>query len=166
MNDLNLPWYQFFTHLEDHDPEIYENSEKMVAFVPRAVVWTPSKPLQSNGTNLSEARQQWKQIPIEAPQEVVKLQCKLVTGVKAVFVVLTHDKELTLVLWDFESQDVTYYRFGKNSVYVDCSEEVPLCLLLTGEGGFYVIVLMQPSDKTFFFFFLVLFFPACLAAVG
>ncbi|KAF1489640.1 Spatacsin, partial [Eudyptula minor novaehollandiae] len=134
VNDLNFPWYQFFTHLEDHDPEIYENSEKMVAFVPRAVVWTPSKPLQSNGTNLSEARQQWKQIPIEAPQEVVKLQCKLVTGVKAVFVVLTHDKELTLVLWDFESQDVTYYRFGKNSVYVDCSEEVPLCLLLTEHG--------------------------------
>ncbi|KAK1198478.1 SPTCS protein, partial [Pygoscelis papua] len=134
VNDLNLPWYQFFTHLEDHDPEIYENSEKMVAFVPRAVVWTPSKPLQSNGTNLSDARQQWKQIPIEAPQEVVKLQCKLVTGVKAVFVVLTHDKGLTLALWDFESQDVTYYHFGKNSVYVDCSEEVPLCLLLTEHG--------------------------------
>lgn len=136
MNDLNLPWYQFFTHLENHDPEIYENSEKMVAFIPRAVTWTPSKPLQSGGTNLSDAGQQWKQIPIEAPQEVVKLECKLVTGVKALFVVLTNHKGLTLALWDFESQDVTYYHFDKNSVYVDCSEDMPLCLLLTGEGFF------------------------------
>ncbi|XP_075620549.1 spatacsin isoform X2 [Balearica regulorum gibbericeps] len=134
VNDLNLPWYQFFTHLEDHDPEIYENSERMVAFVPRAVTWVPSKPVQSNGTNLSDARQQWKRIPREAPQEVVKLECKLVTGVKALFGVVTDDKGLTLALWDFESQDVTYHHFGKNSVYVDCSEEVPLCLLLTEHG--------------------------------
>uniref|UniRef100_A0A8B9Z8D1 SPG11 vesicle trafficking associated, spatacsin n=1 Tax=Buteo japonicus TaxID=224669 RepID=A0A8B9Z8D1_9AVES len=134
VNDLNLPWYQFFTHLENHDPEIYENSEKMVAFIPRAVTWAPSKPLQSGGTNLSDAGQQWKQIPIEAPQEVVKLECKLVTGVKALFVVLTNHKGLTLALWDFESQDVTYYHFDKNSVYVDCSEDMPLCLLLTERG--------------------------------
>ncbi|KAM6059562.1 spatacsin [Theristicus caerulescens] len=134
VNDLNLPWYQFFTHLEDHDPEIYENSEKMVAFVPRAVTWALSKPSQSDGTNLSDARQQWKQIPVEAPQEVVKLECKLVTGVKALFAVLTNDKGLTLALWDFESQDVTYYNFGKNSIYVDCSKEVPICLLLTEHG--------------------------------
>ncbi|KAM6351541.1 spatacsin isoform 3-T4 [Alca torda] len=134
VNDLNLPWYQFFTHLEDHDPEIYENSEKMVAFLPRAVTWAPSKPVQSDGTNLSDTRQKWKQIPVEAPQDVVKLECKLVTGVKALFVVLTNDKGLTLALWDFESQDVTYYHFGKNSAYVDCSEGVPLCLLLTERG--------------------------------
>ncbi|XP_054071518.1 spatacsin isoform X3 [Rissa tridactyla] len=134
VNDLNLPWYQFFTHLEDHDPEIYENSEKMVAFLPRAVTWAPSKPVRSNGTNLSDARQKWKQIPVEAPQDVLKLECKLVTGVKALFVVLTNDKGLTLALWDFESQDVTYYHFGKNSAYVDCSEGVPLCLLLTEHG--------------------------------
>uniref|UniRef100_A0A8C4URQ5 SPG11 vesicle trafficking associated, spatacsin n=1 Tax=Falco tinnunculus TaxID=100819 RepID=A0A8C4URQ5_FALTI len=134
VNDLNLPWYQFFTHLDDHDPEIYENSEKMVAFVPRAVTWAPSKPLQSDGANLSNTGQQWKQIPMEALQEVVKLECKLVTGVKAIFGVLTNDNGLTLALWDFESQDVTYYHFGKNSVYVDCSEEVPLCLLLTERG--------------------------------
>uniref|UniRef100_A0A663MXA3 SPG11 vesicle trafficking associated, spatacsin n=1 Tax=Athene cunicularia TaxID=194338 RepID=A0A663MXA3_ATHCN len=134
VNDLNLPWYQFFTHLENHDPEIYENSERMVAFVPRAVTWLPSKPSQSDDTNLSSAGQQWKQIPLEAPQEVVKLECKLVTGVKALFVIITNDKGLTLALWDFESQDVTYYHFGKNSVYVDCSEEVPLCLLLTEHG--------------------------------
>ncbi|NXX04372.1 SPTCS protein, partial [Larus smithsonianus] len=134
VNDLNLPWYQFFTHLEDHDPEIYENSEKMVAFLPRAVTWAPSKPVRSDGTNLSDARQKWKQIPVEAPQDVVKLECKLVTGVKALFVVLTNDKGLTLALWDFESQDVTYYHFGKNSAYVDCSEGVPLCLLLTEHG--------------------------------
>ncbi|NXL45992.1 SPTCS protein, partial [Podilymbus podiceps] len=133
-DDLNLPWYQFFTHLEDHDPEIYENSEKKLAFVPRTVTWAPSKPVQSDGTNLSDARQQWKQIPVEAPQEVVKLECKLVTGVKALFVVLTNEKGLTLALWDFESQDVTYYHFGKNSFYVDCSEGVPLCLLLTEHG--------------------------------
>ncbi|XP_075288261.1 spatacsin isoform X2 [Opisthocomus hoazin] len=134
VNDLNLPWYQFFTHLEDHDPEIYENSENMLAFVPRAVTWPPSKPLQSDGTNLGGARQQWKQIPREAPQEVVRLECKLVTGVKAVFAVLTNDRGLTLALWDFESQDVTYYPCGKQSVYVDCSEETPLCLLLTERG--------------------------------
>ncbi|KAM6301889.1 spatacsin [Podargus strigoides] len=130
VNDLNLPWYQFFTHLEDHDPEIYETSEKMVAFVPRAATWAPSKPSQT----LSAARQPWKQIPAEAPQEVVKLECKLVTGVKALFVVLTNTKGVTLALWDFESQEVTYYSFGKGSVYVECSAGVPLCLLLTERG--------------------------------
>ncbi|XP_074011775.1 spatacsin [Numenius arquata] len=134
VNDLNLPWYQFFPHLEDHDPEIYENSEKMVAFVPRAVTWAPSKPVQRDGTNLSDTRQRWRQIPIEAPQEVVKLECKLVTGVKALFVVLSNEKGLTLALWDFESQDVTYHHFGKSSVYVDCGEGAPLALLLTEHG--------------------------------
>ncbi|XP_054243890.1 spatacsin [Indicator indicator] len=129
VNDLNLPWYQFFTHLEDHDPEIYETPEKMLAFVPRVVSWAPSKPVQSDG-----ARQQWKQIPLEAPQEVEKLECKLVTGVKALFVVFTADRGLTLALWDFESGDVTYYTFSKTSVYVDCSAEVPTCLLLTEDG--------------------------------
>ncbi|NXT78963.1 SPTCS protein, partial [Zapornia atra] len=133
-NDLNLPWYQFFTHLEDHDPEIYENSEKMLAFVPRAVTWAPSRPGQSHGTNLSGVRLQWRRIPREASQEVVKLECKLVTGVKALFVVVTDDRGLTLALWDFESQDVTCHRFGRNTVYVDCSEEVPLCLLLAEHG--------------------------------
>ncbi|NXP43968.1 SPTCS protein, partial [Heliornis fulica] len=136
VNDLNLPWYRFFTHLEDHDPKIFESSEKMVAFVPRAVTWTPSpsKPVQSCGTSLSAAGQQWKRIPREGPQEVMKLECKLVTGAKAVFVVVTNNKGLTLALWDFESQEVTYHHFGKASVYVDCSEEVPLCLLLTERG--------------------------------
>ncbi|NXI71697.1 SPTCS protein, partial [Anseranas semipalmata] len=132
--DVNLPWYQYFTHLEDHDPLIFETSEKVLAVVPKAVPCVPSKPLQSNGANLSDSRQQWKQIPVEVPQEVVKLECKSVTGVKALFVILTHDERLTLALWDFESQDVTYYHFSKNSVYVDCSEDVPLCLLLTEHG--------------------------------
>ncbi|NXE26677.1 SPTCS protein, partial [Ardeotis kori] len=134
VNDLNLPWYQFFTHLEGHDPENSDNSEKMVALVPQVVTWAASKALQSDGTNLSDARQQWKQIAVEAPQEVVKLECKLVTAVKAVIAVLTGDRGLTLALWDFESQDLTYYHFGRNSVYVDCGEEVPLCLLLTEHG--------------------------------
>ncbi|KAM9223997.1 spatacsin [Leptosomus discolor] len=133
-NDLNLPWYQFFTHLEDHDPEIYETSEGMVAFVPRTAAWAPSNPFQSDGTNLSDARQRWRPIPAEAPQEVVRLECKLVTGVKALFAVETTGKGLTLALWDFESQDVTYYDFGKTSVYVDGRDEVPLCLLLTERG--------------------------------
>ncbi|KFQ35863.1 Spatacsin, partial [Merops nubicus] len=128
VNDLDLPWYQFFTHLEGHDPEIYENSENIVAFVPRVVTWAPSKP---SGTDLSNAGQPWKQIPREAPQEVVSLECKLVTGVRALFVVLTEDKGLTLALWDFESQAVSYYPFGRTSAYVDCSGEVPVCLLLT-----------------------------------
>ncbi|NXK50306.1 SPTCS protein, partial [Chauna torquata] len=133
-HDVNLPWYQYFTHLEDHDPLIYETSEKVLAVVPKAVPCVPSKPLQSDGTNLSDTRQQWKRIPVEVPQEVVKLECKSVTAVKALFVILTNDERLTLALWDFESQDVTYYHFGKKSVYVDCSEEVPLCLLLTEHG--------------------------------
>ncbi|NXN12559.1 SPTCS protein, partial [Indicator maculatus] len=142
VNDLNLPWYQFFTHLEDHDPEIYETPEKMLAFVPRVVSWAPSKPAQSDG-----ARQQWKQIPLEAPQEVGKLECKLVTGVKALFVVFTADRGLTLALWDFESGDVTYYHFSKNSVYVDCSAEVPTCLLLTEDG--LCLVLFGLSQEEF-----------------
>ncbi|NXI39236.1 SPTCS protein, partial [Galbula dea] len=129
VDDLNLPWYQFFPHLEDHDPEIYASAEKLLASVPQALGWAPPKAAQSTGTS-----QGWKQIPREAPHEVVKLECKLVSGVKALFVVSTEDKGLTLALWDFESQDVTYYPFGKSSVYVDCSGELPLCLLLTEHG--------------------------------
>uniref|UniRef100_A0A8V5GWZ4 Uncharacterized protein n=1 Tax=Melopsittacus undulatus TaxID=13146 RepID=A0A8V5GWZ4_MELUD len=134
VNDLNLPWYHFLSHLEDRDPEICEDSGTVVSLVPRVLTWALSKPSQSSDTNPSNAPQQWKQIPKETPQEVVKLECKLVTGVKALFVVLTNDRRLTLALWDFESQDVTYYHFGKNNVYVDCSEEVPLSLLLTEHG--------------------------------
>lgn len=134
--DTNLPWYQYFTHLEDHDPLIYETPEKVLAVVPKAVWCVPSKPLQSSGTTLSDSGQHWKQIGVEGPQEVVKLECKSVTGVKALFVILTNDERLTLALWDFESQDVTYYHFSKDTVYVDCNEDVPLCLLLTGEGLF------------------------------
>ncbi|NXJ70598.1 SPTCS protein, partial [Rostratula benghalensis] len=134
VNDLNLPWYQFFTHLDDHDPEIYENSERMVAFVPRAVTWGPSKPAGRDGANLSGTRQRWRPIPMEAPEEVVKLECKLVTGVKALFVVLAKERGLTLALWDFESQEVTYYGFGESTLYVDCGEGAPLALLLTEHG--------------------------------
>ncbi|XP_025009734.2 spatacsin isoform X4 [Gallus gallus] len=133
--DMNLPWYQYFTHLEDHDPLIYETSEKALAIAPKAFPPVLSNPSQSAGTKLSDMGQQWKQIlPVQLSQEVVKLECKSVTGAKALFVILTDDKALTLALWDFESQDVAHYQFGKNSVYVDCNEEVPLCLLLTECG--------------------------------
>uniref|UniRef100_A0A8C6J0G2 Uncharacterized protein n=1 Tax=Melopsittacus undulatus TaxID=13146 RepID=A0A8C6J0G2_MELUD len=67
VNDLNLPWYHFLSHLEDRDPEICEDSGTV----------------------------QWKQIPKETPQEVVKLD-----------------------------------------------EEVPLSLLLTGEGGYRILFLV------------------------
>ncbi|NXQ27812.1 SPTCS protein, partial [Alaudala cheleensis] len=127
----NLPWYQFFTHLEDHDPEICEDPERMVAFVPRAVTWAASQAPQGQGAALG---QQWAQIPVGAAQELVKLECKLVTGAKAVFVVLAQDTGLSLVLWDFESQDVTCSHFGRSSVCVESSAELPLCLLLTERG--------------------------------
>uniref|UniRef100_A0A669PJX5 SPG11 vesicle trafficking associated, spatacsin n=1 Tax=Phasianus colchicus TaxID=9054 RepID=A0A669PJX5_PHACC len=116
--DVNLPWYQYFTHLEDHDPLIYETSEKALAIAPKTFPCVLSNPLQSAGTKLSDTGQQWKQIlPVQLSQEVVKLECKSVTGAKALFVILTDDKALTLALWDFESQDVTHYQFSKNSVY-------------------------------------------------
>ncbi|XP_053811238.1 spatacsin isoform X1 [Vidua chalybeata] len=134
VNDLNLPWYQFFTHLEDHDPEVCEDPERMVAFVPRAVTWAASPALQSQAAAPGGAGQQWAQIPVGAAQEMVKLECKLVTGAKAVFVVQAQDTGLSLALWDFESQDVTCSHFGRSSVYVECSAEVPLCLLLTERG--------------------------------
>ncbi|XP_054498298.2 spatacsin isoform X1 [Agelaius phoeniceus] len=131
VNDLNLPWYQFFTHLEDHDPEVCEDPERMVAFVPRAVTWAASPALQGQPGG---AGQQWAQIPVGAAQETVKLECKLVTGAKAVFVLQAQDMGLSLALWDFESQDVTCSHFGRSSVYVECSAELPLCLLLTELG--------------------------------
>ncbi|KAI1235288.1 hypothetical protein IHE44_0002931, partial [Lamprotornis superbus] len=134
VNDLNLPWYQFLTHLEDHDPEICEDPEGMVAFVPRAVTWAASRALQSQGAAPGDAAQQWAQIPLGAAQEMVKLECKLVTGATAVFVVLAQDTGLSLVLWDFESQDVACSHFGRSSVHVECSAEEPLCLLLTERG--------------------------------
>ncbi|XP_023789390.1 spatacsin [Cyanistes caeruleus] len=134
VNNLNLPWYQFFTHLEDHDPAICDDPERMVAFVPRAVTWAASRALQSQGTARGDAGQQWAQISVAAPQKMVKLECKLVTAAKAVFVVLAQDTGLSLALWDFESRDVTCSHFGRSSVYVECSAELPLCLLLTERG--------------------------------
>ncbi|KAL2300863.1 hypothetical protein Nmel_013756 [Mimus melanotis] len=134
VNDLNLPWYQFLTHLEDHDPELCEDPERMVAFVPRAVTWVVSRALQSQGAAPGDAGQQWAQIPVGAAQDMVKLECKVVTGAAAVFVVLAQDTGLSLALWDFESQDVTCSPFGRGSVPVECSAEEPLCLLLTERG--------------------------------
>ncbi|RLV92633.1 hypothetical protein DV515_00013711, partial [Chloebia gouldiae] len=134
LNDLNLPWYQFFTHLEDHDPEVCEDPERMVAFVPRAVTQAASPALGSQAAAPGGAGQQWAQIPVGAAQEMVQLECKLVTGAKAVFVLQAQDTGLSLALWDFESQDVTCSHFGRSSVYVECSAEVPLCLLLTERG--------------------------------
>ncbi|XP_041325116.1 spatacsin-like isoform X3 [Pyrgilauda ruficollis] len=131
VNDLNLPWYQFLTHLEDHDPEVCEDPERMVAFVPRAVTWAASPALQGQP---GAAGQQWAQIPVGAAQEMVKLECKLVTGAKAVFVLQAQGTGLSLALWDFESQDVTCSHFGRSSAYVECSAELPLCLLLTERG--------------------------------
>ncbi|NXQ57464.1 SPTCS protein, partial [Anthoscopus minutus] len=147
VNDSNLPWYQFFTHLEGHDPEVCEDPEKMVAFVPRAVTCVASRALQCQGAAPGDAGQQWAQIPIAAPQEMVKLDCKLVTGAKAVFVVLAQDTGLSLALWDFESQDVTRSHFGRSSVYVESSAEVPLCLLLTEHG--LCLVLFGLSQEEF-----------------
>uniref|UniRef100_A0A8B9PSW5 SPG11 vesicle trafficking associated, spatacsin n=1 Tax=Apteryx owenii TaxID=8824 RepID=A0A8B9PSW5_APTOW len=129
----NLPWYQYFPHLEYHDSLIYESSEAATAIAPQDAACVLSKQLQNDDTNISNGGQQWKQIPVEGSQEMVKLECKSVTAFKALFVVLTSDKGLTVALWDLESQDVTYYHFGKNCVYVDCSE-APLCLLLTEHG--------------------------------
>ncbi|KAM3663146.1 spatacsin [Ammospiza maritima maritima] len=131
VNDLNLPWYQFLTHLEDHDPEVCEDPERMVAFVPRAVTWAASPALQGQPGG---AGQQWAQIPVGAAQGMVKLECKLVTGAKAVFVVQAQDTGLSVALWDFESQQVTCSHFGRSSAYVECGAELPLCLLLAERG--------------------------------
>ncbi|NWV63788.1 SPTCS protein, partial [Malurus elegans] len=147
VNDLNLPWYQFLTHLEDHDPEICEDPESLVAFVPRAATWAASRALQRQGTARGDTGQQWAQIPVGAPGQVVKMQCKLVTGAKAVFEVLAQDTGLSLALWDFESQDVTCSHFGRGSVYVECSAELPLCLLLTERG--LSLVLFGLSQEEF-----------------
>ncbi|XP_062357390.1 spatacsin isoform X2 [Cinclus cinclus] len=147
VNDLNLPWYQFFTHLEDHDAEVCEDPEKLVAFVPRAATWAASRALQGQGAAPGDAGQQWAQIPVGAPQEMVKVECKLVTGATAVFVVLAQDTGLSLALWDFESQDVTCSHFGRSSVYVECSAQVPLCLLLTERG--LSLVLFGLSQEEF-----------------
>ncbi|OXB62830.1 hypothetical protein ASZ78_008048, partial [Callipepla squamata] len=133
--DVSLPWYQYFTHLEDHDPSIYETSEKTLAVAPKAFPCVLSKAWQSTAAKHSDVGQQWKQIPpVQLSHKVVKLECKSVTGAKAVLVLLADDGALTLALWDFESHDVTYHQFGKDSLYVDCNEEVPLCLLLTERG--------------------------------
>ncbi|XP_032926333.1 spatacsin isoform X2 [Catharus ustulatus] len=143
VNDLNLPWYQFFSHLEEHDPAVCEDPENMVAFVPRAV----TRALQSQGAAPGAAGQHWAQIPVGAAQDLVKLQCRLVTGAAAVFELLAQDTGLALALWDFESQDVRSSHFGRSSVFVECSAEVPLCLLLTERG--LSLVLFGVSQEEF-----------------
>ncbi|KAF4804459.1 spastic paraplegia 11 [Turdus rufiventris] len=145
--DLNLPWYQFFPHLEEHDPAVCEDPENMVAFVPRAVTRAAAGALQSQGAAPGATGQQWAQIPVGAAQEEVKLECKLVTAAAAVFVLLAQDTGLALALWDFESQDVRSSHFGRSSVFVECSAELPLCLLLTERG--LSLVLFGVSQEEF-----------------
>ncbi|NXA55832.1 SPTCS protein, partial [Nothocercus julius] len=129
----SLPWYEYLPHLECHESEIYGSYEAAMAAAAQGATCDPSKQVGDDGTNSNDGRQRWMQIPVEGSQEVVKLECKSVTAFKALFVLLTSDKELTVALWDLVSRDVTYHHFGKNCVYVDCGE-APLCLLLTERG--------------------------------
>ncbi|NWJ10608.1 SPTCS protein, partial [Crypturellus undulatus] len=131
--DGSLPWHEYLPHLECHESLLYGSYEAAMAAAAQGAAGDPSKQAGGDGARSSDGRQQWVQIPAEGSQEMVKVECKSVTAFKALFVLLTSDKELTVALWDLVSRDVTYHHFGKNCVYVDCGE-APLCLLLTEHG--------------------------------
>ncbi|XP_019388741.1 PREDICTED: spatacsin, partial [Crocodylus porosus] len=131
--NINVPWYQYFPHLEHYGSKTYETSEETLPSIPEDIACTLSKSTQKDYANNDTGRQ-WKKIHMEELEDIMKFECKSVTGFSALFALSESTKGLTVALWDLESQDVTHYHLGKDCVYVDCSGEEQLCLILTDHG--------------------------------
>ncbi|XP_019352478.2 spatacsin isoform X2 [Alligator mississippiensis] len=133
ISNVNVPWYQYFPHLEHYGSKTYQTSEETLASIPEDIACALSKSTQKDYANNDTGRQ-WKKIHMEELEDIMKLECKSVTGFSALFALSESTKGLTVALWDLESQDVRHYHLGKDCVYVDCSGEEQLCLILTGHG--------------------------------
>lgn len=146
ISNVNVPWYQYFPHLEHYGSKTYQTSEETLASIPEDIACALSKSTQKDYANNDTGRQ-WKKIHMEELEDIMKLECKSVTGFSALFALSESTKGLTVALWDLESQDVRHYHLGKDCVYVDCSGEEQLCLILTGE--FVWIKLIQGENFWF-----------------
>uniref|UniRef100_A0A8C8R5G6 SPG11 vesicle trafficking associated, spatacsin n=1 Tax=Pelusios castaneus TaxID=367368 RepID=A0A8C8R5G6_9SAUR len=133
VSDIYLPWHQYLPHLEHYDSKTCETSEKILSSIPQEIVYILSKS-KKDYANISDVGRQWKKIHPEGLQEIIKLECKSVTGFSSLFALSAVDQGLTVALWDLETQDVTYYHVGRNCIYVDCSGEEQLSLILTEHG--------------------------------
>ncbi|XP_065415178.1 spatacsin isoform X6 [Chrysemys picta bellii] len=134
VSNIGLPWYQYLPHLEHYDYKICETSEKILSSIPQDIVYILSESTKKDYANINEVGRQWKKIHPGGLEEMMKLECKSVTGFSALFALSAGDKGLIVALWDLETQDVTYYHIGKNCIYVDCSGEEQLCVIQTEHG--------------------------------
>ncbi|CAM5087629.1 unnamed protein product [Natator depressus] len=134
VSNICLRWYQYLPHLEHYDYKICETSEKILSSIPQDIVYILSESTKKDYANINDIGRQWKKIHPGGLEEMMKLECKSVTGFSALFALSAGDKGLTVALWDLETQDVTYYHIGKNCIYVDCSGEEQLCLIQTEHG--------------------------------
>ncbi|XP_067411554.1 spatacsin [Emydura macquarii macquarii] len=133
-SNIYLPWYQYLPHLEHYDSKICEKSEKILSSIPQDIVYILSESTKKDYANINDVGRQWKKIHPGGLEKMMKFECKSVTGFSALFALSGDDKGLTVALWDLETQDVTYYHVGKKCIYVDCSGEEQLCLILTEHG--------------------------------
>ncbi|XP_048723410.2 spatacsin isoform X2 [Caretta caretta] len=134
VSNICLRWYQYLPHLEHYDYKICETSEKILSSIPQDIVYILSESTKKDYANINDIGRQWKKIHPGGLEEMMKLECKSVTGFSALFALSAGDKGLTVALWDLETQDVTYYHIGKNCIYVDCSGEEQLCVIQTEHG--------------------------------
>ncbi|XP_074863263.1 spatacsin [Carettochelys insculpta] len=128
-----LPWYHYLPHLENFDSKVSELPE-ISSFIPQDIVRIFSESSKKEYANISDTGRQWKKIHPGGIKDMMKLECKSVTGFSALFALSAGDKRLIVALWDLKTQDVTYYCIGKNCTYVDCSGKEQLCLILTEHG--------------------------------
>uniref|UniRef100_A0A8D0G645 SPG11 vesicle trafficking associated, spatacsin n=1 Tax=Sphenodon punctatus TaxID=8508 RepID=A0A8D0G645_SPHPU len=141
--DIHLPWYQYLPHLEHYDSKFHETSE---ISIPLDIAYILSKSKQKDYLNINDLGRNWKTIHLGGPEETMHLECKSVTGFSALFTISTDNEDLTVALWDLETQVVTYSHVGKNAVFVDCCREEQLCLVLT-ERGLYLILFGSTQEE-------------------
>ncbi|XP_025031102.1 spatacsin isoform X1 [Python bivittatus] len=129
--DVELPWYQYLMHLEPLNSKTLETSGASL-FQDVAFVLSSSR----GKDNKSTRDRQWKNMYLGDLEECVKLDCKHVTGFNALFTVSSESEGLTLVFWDFVTQDIIQCYVGKNCFFVEYTREEPLWLILSETGLF------------------------------
>lgn len=130
--DASLPWYHYLLHLEHHKCPSLEASETSLF---QEAIYLVSNSRGKSHENTNEKDRPGKTLCLGGlPEDTVKLECKSVTGFSALFTITSDNDGLTLALWDLETQEVLHSHMGKNSVFVECSQEQQLCLILSGES--------------------------------
>nr|XP_056721708.1 spatacsin [Euleptes europaea] len=129
--DAYLPWYQYCLRLGHHDCKIHEASDTSLL---QDVAYVFSNARRKDHKESKERDRRWRNLNQRGLEDCVKTECKSVTGFSALFAVSSESEGLTLILWDLETQDIVRSHMGKNSFFVECSEEEQLCLVLSEPG--------------------------------